>query len=66
MAARLTGHPWWKCFEQPLRLMNEEKLSALPQYDIVCASTLATRDPSPVAEAQPRVGCGTSTPGTTS
>lgn len=51
MAARLTGHPW-KCFEQPLRLTNEEKLSALPQYHIVCTSTLATRDPHLMAEAR--------------
>jgi len=40
---RLTGHPW-KCFEQPLRLSNEEALWAIPQYHIVCTSTLAMRD----------------------
>jgi pimeloyl-ACP methyl ester carboxylesterase len=43
MAERLTGHPW-KCFEQRLELTNEEALSAIPQYHIVCTSTLATRD----------------------
>jgi pimeloyl-ACP methyl ester carboxylesterase len=41
--ARLTGHPW-KCFEQPLRLANEEALWAIPQFHIVCESTIATRD----------------------
>ena len=41
--ARLTGHPW-KCFEQKLRLTNEDALWAIPQYHIVCTSTLATRD----------------------
>jgi pimeloyl-ACP methyl ester carboxylesterase len=44
MADRLTGHPW-KCFAQPLTLTNEEALWAVPQYHIVCTSTLATRDP---------------------
>ena len=41
---RLTGHPW-KCFEQPLRLTDEAALWAIRQYQIVCTSTLATRDP---------------------
>jgi hypothetical protein len=44
MAGRLTGHPW-KCFEQPLKLTNEAAFAAIPQYHIVCTSTLATRDP---------------------
>jgi len=44
MDERLTAHPW-KCFEQPLELRNEDALTAIPQYHIVCASTLATRDP---------------------
>lgn len=43
MAGRLTAHPW-KCFEQPLDLRNEDALWAIPQYHIVCTSTLATRD----------------------
>ena len=43
MAERLTGHPW-KCFAQPLKLTNEAALWAIPQYHIVCTSTLATRD----------------------
>jgi pimeloyl-ACP methyl ester carboxylesterase len=43
LAERLTGHPW-KCFEQPLNLTNEEALGAIPQYHVVCTSTLATRD----------------------
>jgi len=44
MNERLSGHPW-KCFEQRLRLTNEAALWAIPQYHIVCTSTLATRDP---------------------
>ena len=44
MDERLTGHPW-ACFEQPLELTNEDALWAIPQYHIVCTSTLATRDP---------------------
>ena len=43
MAERLTARPW-KCFEQPLDLGNETALWAIPQYHIVCTSTLATRD----------------------
>jgi pimeloyl-ACP methyl ester carboxylesterase len=45
MAERLTPHPW-RCFEQPLRLTNEDALWAIPQYHIVCTSTLATRQES--------------------
>ncbi len=51
MADRLTGHPW-KCFEQPLDLTNEEVLWAIPQYHIVCTSTLATRDPALMEKAR--------------
>jgi len=51
MADRLTGHPW-KCFEQPLVLTNEDALWAIPQYHIVCTSTLATRDRTLMANAR--------------
>jgi pimeloyl-ACP methyl ester carboxylesterase len=51
MADRLTGHPW-KCFEQRLELTHEAALWAIPQYHIVCTSTLATRDPEMIARAQ--------------
>ena len=51
MAERLTGHPW-KCFEQPLNLTNEAALWAIPQYHIVCTSTLATRDPELMEQAR--------------
>jgi pimeloyl-ACP methyl ester carboxylesterase len=51
MAGRLTPHPW-KCFEQPLRLSNEESLWAIPQFHIICASTLATRDPELITKAR--------------
>jgi pimeloyl-ACP methyl ester carboxylesterase len=44
MAERLTPHPW-VCFSQRLELTNEDALWAIPQYHIVCTSTLATRDP---------------------
>jgi pimeloyl-ACP methyl ester carboxylesterase len=43
MSERLTPHPWI-CFEQPLKLSNEDALWAIPQYHIVCTSTLASRD----------------------
>jgi pimeloyl-ACP methyl ester carboxylesterase len=43
MATRLTAHPW-RCFEQRLELTNEQALWAIPQFHIVCTSTLATRD----------------------
>jgi pimeloyl-ACP methyl ester carboxylesterase len=51
MADRLTGHPW-RCFEQPLRLTNEAARLAIPQYHIVCTSTLATRDPELMEQAR--------------
>jgi pimeloyl-ACP methyl ester carboxylesterase len=51
MADRLTGHPW-ACFEQRLELTNEDDLWAIPQYQIVCTSTLATRDPELMARAR--------------
>ena len=43
MADRLTPHPW-ACFAQRLELTNEDALWKIPQYHIVCTSTLATRD----------------------
>jgi hypothetical protein len=51
MADRLTPHPW-KCFEQPLQLTNEVALWAIPQYHIVCTSTLATRDTEMMEKAR--------------
>jgi pimeloyl-ACP methyl ester carboxylesterase len=51
MAGRLTGHPW-KCFEQKLELRDEAAYSKIPQYHIVCSSTLATRDPGLMEEAR--------------
>jgi pimeloyl-ACP methyl ester carboxylesterase len=51
MADRLTPHPW-VCFAQPLDLRNEDALWAIPQYHIVCTSTLATRDRELLARAR--------------
>jgi pimeloyl-ACP methyl ester carboxylesterase len=51
MAERLTGHPW-RCFAQPLMLENEDALWAIPQFHIVCTSTLATRDADLMARAR--------------
>jgi len=51
MDERLTAHPW-RSFEQPLSLSNEEALWAIPQYHIVCTSTLATRDRQLMARAR--------------
>jgi pimeloyl-ACP methyl ester carboxylesterase len=51
MADRLTPHPW-RCFEQPLKLGNEAALWAIPQFHIVCTSTLASRDPELMATAR--------------
>jgi pimeloyl-ACP methyl ester carboxylesterase len=42
MADRLEGHPW-PCFEEKLVLTNEDALWAIPQYHIICTSTLPTR-----------------------
>lgn len=51
MDERLTGHPW-ACFEQSLVLTDEASLWAIPQYHIVCTSTLATRDPALMEKAR--------------
>jgi pimeloyl-ACP methyl ester carboxylesterase len=51
MHERLTPHPW-SCFEQPLRLSNEQELWKIPQTQIVCTSTLSTRDPERIAKAK--------------
>jgi pimeloyl-ACP methyl ester carboxylesterase len=51
MQQRLTPHPW-KCFEQKLELANEDALWTIPQYHIVCTSTLATRDPELIEKAR--------------
>jgi pimeloyl-ACP methyl ester carboxylesterase len=51
MDARLTGHPW-KCFEQKLCLTNEESLWAIPQFHIVCESTIPTRDKQMIDDAR--------------
>ncbi len=48
---RLTGHPW-SCFEQKLVLTHPDALAAIPQYHIVCSSTVATRHPQLMATAR--------------
>jgi pimeloyl-ACP methyl ester carboxylesterase len=51
MDERLTGHPW-ACFEQKLDLRHEDQLRAIPQFHIVCSSTLLTRSPKLMQEAR--------------
>jgi hypothetical protein len=51
MAERLTAHPW-ACFEQRLEPRNEDALASIPQYHIVCTSTLASRDPELMGQAR--------------
>ncbi len=53
MADRLTPQPW-KCFEEKLSLLHAAEYSKIPQYHIVCTSTLATRDPALMEEARQR------------
>lgn len=48
---RLTGHPW-ACFEEKLSLQHEDELWAIPQFHIVCSSTVATRDPDLIGRAK--------------
>jgi pimeloyl-ACP methyl ester carboxylesterase len=50
MSERLTPHPF-ACFEQPLRLQDEAALAEIPQTQIVCTSTLSSRDPARMAPA---------------
>jgi pimeloyl-ACP methyl ester carboxylesterase len=51
MDRHLTPHPW-KSIEQPLRLEHETKLWAIPQFHIVCTSTLITRGAELVEKAR--------------
>ena len=52
MVERLTPHPW-KCFEQRAACSpNEAALRTIPQFHIVCTSTLATRDPELMGNAR--------------
>jgi pimeloyl-ACP methyl ester carboxylesterase len=51
MQQRLTPHPW-RCFDQKLELRNEDALWAIPQYHIVCTSTLVGRDPDLMGKAR--------------
>jgi pimeloyl-ACP methyl ester carboxylesterase len=51
MAERLMPHPW-QCFEQKLRLTNEDATAGIPRYHIVCTSTLATRDRTIIEDAR--------------
>jgi pimeloyl-ACP methyl ester carboxylesterase len=51
MDARLTGHPW-RCFEQPLVLADEEALAVIPQFHVICESTLIGRNPKLMAAAR--------------
>ena len=53
MAERLTPQPW-ACFEEKLTLTHEDRLAAIPQFHIVCTSTLATRDPDLLEDARSR------------
>jgi pimeloyl-ACP methyl ester carboxylesterase len=51
MADKLTAHPW-RCFEQKLVLTDEAALWSIPQFHIVCTSTLLTRDPEQMDRAR--------------
>jgi pimeloyl-ACP methyl ester carboxylesterase len=51
MDDRLTAHPW-QCFEQKLEVRDEAGYAKIPQYHILCAATLATRDPDLIEEAR--------------
>ena len=44
----------WACFEEKLELVHEDELAAIPQFHIVCTSTLATRDPELMEDARRR------------
>ncbi len=51
MAERLAPQPW-ACFEQKLVLEDEEAVWALPQFHVVCESTLLSRDPRIIEPAR--------------
>jgi pimeloyl-ACP methyl ester carboxylesterase len=51
MANRLTSHPWI-CFEQKLRMTHPSEFAKIPQFHIVCSSTVLTRDQEMIASAK--------------
>jgi pimeloyl-ACP methyl ester carboxylesterase len=51
MMERLTPQPW-KCMSDRLWLTDDEALRAIPQYHIVCTSTLPVRDPELIDQAR--------------
>jgi pimeloyl-ACP methyl ester carboxylesterase len=51
MDERLTPHAW-RCFEQPLDLRHEDELWAIPQFHIVCTSTIPGRGAEMVEKAR--------------
>lgn len=51
MLERLTPQPW-KCMTQPLALSDEVALAKIPQYHIVCSSTLPHRAEHIMARAR--------------
>lgn len=51
MDERLTGHPW-ACFEQKLRLYDEDAVWALPTYHVICEGPALTRDQDMLASAR--------------
>jgi pimeloyl-ACP methyl ester carboxylesterase len=51
MQERLSWQPW-KCFEEPLKLENQEAFQAVPQYQIIATSPLPVRNPAAIDEAR--------------
>ncbi len=51
MDERLTPHPW-RCFEQKLDMHHEDAVWAIPQFHIVCESTIPTRDQDMINSAR--------------
>jgi hypothetical protein len=51
MDERLTPHAW-RCFEQKLDLEHEDELWAIPQFHIVCTSTIPSRGAEQIEKAR--------------
>ena len=64
MAERLTAHPW-KCFEQPLDLVNEAPCGRSRSTTSSAPRPWPPATPTSWPRRGPRAGSGTSTPATT-
>ena len=56
MAGRLVAQPW-RCFAQPLHLVDEARVAAIPTFHVVCTKGASNLDPETAAAARAEGRC---------